>query len=109
MVLSKRFSDQINFLGRANYPDGNVGVEPTHLDLAGKSLRRDQQKLPDAMSGSFCFWSGRWELNPRLNLGRVVYYHCTTPANSSFYLCYGTGVVKPVVMPLYDTRKITIP
>ncbi len=25
-------------------------------------------------------WSGRWESNPHLNLGKVAYYHCTTPA-----------------------------
>jgi hypothetical protein len=25
-------------------------------------------------------WSGRWESNPRLKLGKLGYYHYTTPA-----------------------------
>ncbi len=30
-----------------------------------------------AMAGE---WSGRWESNPRLKLGKLGYYHYTTPA-----------------------------
>ena len=26
-------------------------------------------------------WSGRWESNPRLKLGKLGYYHYTTPAS----------------------------
>src|SRR6266571_8767987 len=26
------------------------------------------------------FWSGRWESNPRPKLGKLLYCHCTTPA-----------------------------
>ncbi len=29
-------------------------------------------------------WSGRWESNPRLKLGKLGYYHYTTPASRSF-------------------------
>jgi hypothetical protein len=28
-------------------------------------------------------WSGRWESNPRLKLGKLGYYHYTTPASGS--------------------------
>jgi hypothetical protein len=32
-------------------------------------------------SGNFFInWSGRWESNPRPKLGKLLYYHCTTPA-----------------------------
>src|SRR5947209_11236778 len=27
-----------------------------------------------------CLWSGRWESNPRPKLGKLLYCHCTTPA-----------------------------
>jgi hypothetical protein len=27
-------------------------------------------------------WSGRWESNPRLKLGKLGYYHYTTPAQA---------------------------
>ena len=27
-------------------------------------------------------WSGRWESNPRLKLGKLGYYHYTTPASA---------------------------
>src|SRR5450759_5941877 len=30
--------------------------------------------------GKFKRWSGRWESNPRLKLGKLGYYHYTTPA-----------------------------
>jgi hypothetical protein len=30
-------------------------------------------------------WSGRWESNPRLKLGKLGYYHYTTPAQVGFY------------------------
>jgi hypothetical protein len=30
-------------------------------------------------------WSGRWESNPRLKLGKLGYYHYTTPAYRPFY------------------------
>ena len=30
-----------------------------------------------------CFWSGRWESNPRPKLGKLLYCHCTTPARCS--------------------------
>src|ERR1700677_2177485 len=30
-------------------------------------------------------WSGRWESNPRLKLGKLGYYHYTTPAQGGFY------------------------
>ena len=30
-------------------------------------------------------WSGRWESNPRLKLGKLGYYHYTTPAPGGFY------------------------
>jgi hypothetical protein len=29
-------------------------------------------------------WSGRWESNPRLKLGKLGYYHYTTPAQRRF-------------------------
>src|ERR1700679_3010383 len=29
-------------------------------------------------------WSGRWESNPRLKLGKLGYYHYTTPASGRF-------------------------
>ena len=29
----------------------------------------------------FFSWSGRWESNPRIQLGRLVFYHWTTPAD----------------------------
>ena len=29
-------------------------------------------------------WSGRWESNPRLKLGKLGYYHYTTPACRGF-------------------------
>jgi hypothetical protein len=29
-------------------------------------------------------WSGRWESNPRLKLGKLGYYHYTTPAQGAF-------------------------
>ena len=28
-------------------------------------------------------WSGRWETNPRLKLGKLGYYHYTTPASET--------------------------
>jgi hypothetical protein len=31
------------------------------------------------------WWSGRWESNPRLKLGKLGYYHYTTPAQGGFY------------------------
>jgi hypothetical protein len=55
MAPLKRFSDQINFLGRANCSDGNVGVEPTHLGLAGKSSKRGQQKTMTLCHGFLFF------------------------------------------------------
>ena len=34
--------------------------------------------------GSVGEWSGRWESNPRLKLGKLGYYHYTTPATRRF-------------------------
>ncbi len=33
-------------------------------------------------------WSGRWESNPRLKLGKLGYYHYTTPAAPLVYATY---------------------
>src|ERR1051326_290863 len=40
--------------------------------LGGKPVK------PTASQG---FWSGRWESNPRPKLGKLLYCHCTTPAD----------------------------
>ena len=34
--------------------------------------------------------SGWWESNPRIQLGRLVFYHWTTPARKNIYLCLFT-------------------
>jgi hypothetical protein len=39
-------------------------------------------------------WSGRWESNPRLKLGKLGYYHYTTPATRSI-LVRAPGFVHP--------------
>src|ERR1700679_1742739 len=48
-------------------------------------------------------WSGRWESNPRLKLGKLGYYHYTTPAQVGFYAprrgqrkSFGRGAGSPV-------------
>ncbi len=33
-------------------------------------------------------WSGRWESNPRLKLGKLGYYHYTTPATSPILVAF---------------------
>src|ERR1700686_3289939 len=33
-------------------------------------------------------WSGRWESNPRLKLGKLGYYHYTTPAVASILVAF---------------------
>ena len=38
---------------------------------------RDASRCYDRRGGS---WSGRWESNPRPKLGKLLYFHCTTPA-----------------------------
>ena len=37
-------------------------------------------------AGPQAFWSGRWESNPRPKLGKLLYCHCTTPAQIAFIL-----------------------
>src|ERR1700723_4460520 len=34
-------------------------------------------------------WSGRWESNPRLKLGKLGYYHYTTPARAAILVAFG--------------------
>jgi hypothetical protein len=37
-------------------------------------------------------WSGRWESNPRLKLGKLGYYHYTTPATCLILIAFhGVG------------------
>jgi hypothetical protein len=33
-------------------------------------------------------WSGRWESNPRLKLGKLGYYHYTTPARAEILVAF---------------------
>jgi hypothetical protein len=33
-------------------------------------------------------WSGRWESNPRLKLGKLGYYHYTTPATRPILVAF---------------------
>ena len=47
-------------------------------------------------------WSGRWESNPPLNLGKVAYYHYTTPASAvPFSLLAGHDSGSGPRAPLY--------
>src|SRR5260370_16616382 len=41
---------------------------------ADANRRRSPRRAND------CIWSGRWESNPRNQLGRLAHYHCATPA-----------------------------
>lgn len=36
-------------------------------------------------------WSGRWESNPRHQLGKLRYYHYTTPAREAWIVRIGAG------------------
>jgi hypothetical protein len=57
----------------------------TRIVHAGEACARGQNELsknvnrPDRGSAG-CRWSGRWESNPRDQLGRLAHYHCATPA-----------------------------
>jgi hypothetical protein len=52
-------------------------------------------------------WSGRWESNPRLKLGKLGYYHYTTPAYRRFYAPYrATGKSANASFPRCDTRYV---
>src|SRR5580692_1360482 len=46
-------------------------------DELGRTLRQ-RSDTPDNEK-----WSGRWESNPRLKLGKLGYYHYTTPARAA--------------------------
>src|SRR5271156_6178712 len=55
-----------------------------------------QPKLVDVGSADRN-WSGRWESNPRLKLGKLGYYHYTTPATRLILVGFH-GVGKSLVM-----------
>ena len=42
----------------------------------------------------FQIWSGRWESNSRGQLGKLLHYHCATPAVDVFILANRTSKVK---------------
>jgi hypothetical protein len=58
------------------YANGEIGRVP--------SARGAGRECPAAscptLSEVVLEWSGRWESNPRLKLGKLGYYHYTTPA-----------------------------
>src|SRR5216684_1300836 len=50
-----------------------------------RTIERDKTPLNQALLDFTglpwnAIWSGRWESNPRLKLGKLGYYHYTTPA-----------------------------
>src|ERR1700694_6239352 len=63
----------------------NSGHEATAKSASvPNSLPQDQRVDPNLVSPRILRlagkWSGRWESNPRLKLGKLGYYHYTTPA-----------------------------
>src|SRR6266850_6823679 len=61
------------------------GERPIHSEPTSQNSRRLSKSWcqnPQAVRGHALAqeWSGRWESNPRLKLGKLGYYHYTTPA-----------------------------
>jgi hypothetical protein len=51
------------------------------VGIIGRYLKgRRVGKTPGVINLCEMKWSGRWESNPRLKLGKLGYYHYTTPA-----------------------------
>ena len=67
------------------------------LSYVGDSLRQqrlvaDYYKSATEVQGTrYVFWSGWWESNPRYQLGRLKFYHWTTPALKTSQLVEGVG------------------
>src|SRR6266404_7383378 len=62
------------------------GERPIHSEPTSQNSRRLSKSWcqnPQAVRGHALAqeWSGRWESNPRLKLGKLGYYHYTTPAS----------------------------
>src|SRR2546427_80107 len=63
--------------GRRRWP------EPLRADAKGpRVLGKEAIDWPSKPTGCTLdvIWSGRWESNPRNQLGRLAHYHCATPA-----------------------------
>ena len=50
--------------------------------------------------------SGRWESNPRLNLGKVAYYHYTTPANHYIITYLKKNAISRLLKKYYPQARV---
>ncbi len=72
-----------------------VKPEPVGQRLPTSRVTRGWKPSRLALASDGGKWSGRWESNPRLKLGKLGYYHYTTPA-ARLILVGITGVGKSV-------------
>lgn len=86
---------------KAGGPDG---VRTRYLRIASAALSQLSYRPKNcAILGSPKIWSGQWESNPRLNLGKVPYYHYTMAASAVlFNLCAGHDSGSGPRAPLYS-------
>ena len=60
---------------------------------------RDKLREANQNFLTFPFWCGRRELNPRIDLGRIVYCRYTTPA----FMCPDGSVLLEAKQPIFGT------
>src|ERR1700683_3012969 len=64
--------------------------------LQRAQIERCRVSKDSRINGDFAkCWSGRWESNPRPKLGKLLYCHCTTPAQ----------LLSETIISLYATSR----
>ena len=85
----------VRALSWRGFKSGNMGnsfrssvsvVAASRLWELGDKLSRVLGQRRDTQANEK--WSGRWESNPRLKLGKLGYYHYTTPAPISILVVF---------------------
>ena len=76
-------------------PNPDEGSHPHHFFPNKKAPKR-----------GFFIWSGWRESNPRIQLGKLLYYHCTTSATSSSVAIFQLNVKRFLHVDEYARDKI---